>query len=59
MLAVGDLKVLRDTSPEPKIRSFLRRGEAETTTRVMPEPAPHGRADERNDIAWEARSVQP
>jgi len=32
MLAVGDPKILRDTSPEPKIRSFLRRGEAETTT---------------------------
>ena len=32
MLAVGDPKVLRDTSPDPKIRSFLRRGEAETTT---------------------------
>jgi len=32
MLAVGDPKTLRDTSPEPKIRSFLRRGEAETTT---------------------------
>jgi phospholipid/cholesterol/gamma-HCH transport system ATP-binding protein len=32
MLAVGDPKTLRDTSPDPKIRSFLRRGEAETTT---------------------------
>jgi phospholipid/cholesterol/gamma-HCH transport system ATP-binding protein len=32
MLAVGDPKRLRDTSPDPKIRSFLRRGEAETTT---------------------------
>ena len=32
MLAVGDPKMLRDTSPDPKIRSFLRRGEAETTT---------------------------
>ena len=32
MLAVGDPKILRDTSPEPKIRAFLRRGEAETTT---------------------------
>jgi phospholipid/cholesterol/gamma-HCH transport system ATP-binding protein len=32
MLAVGDPKTLRDTSPEPKIRAFLRRGEAETTT---------------------------
>jgi phospholipid/cholesterol/gamma-HCH transport system ATP-binding protein len=32
MLAVGDPKTLRDTSPEPKIRAFLRRGEADTTT---------------------------
>jgi phospholipid/cholesterol/gamma-HCH transport system ATP-binding protein len=32
MLAVGDPKTLRDTSPDPKIRSFLRRGETETTT---------------------------
>jgi len=32
MLAVGDPKTLRDTAPEPKIRAFLRRGEAETTT---------------------------
>ena len=28
----GIPKTLRDTSPEPKIRAFLRRGEAETTT---------------------------
>ena len=28
MLAVGNPKTLRDTSPEPKIRAFLRRGEA-------------------------------
>jgi phospholipid/cholesterol/gamma-HCH transport system ATP-binding protein len=32
MLAVGNPKTLRDTSPEPKIRAFLRRGEADTTT---------------------------
>src|SRR5215468_2287981 len=33
MLAVGHPKTLRDTSPEPKIRTFLRRGEeADTTT---------------------------
>jgi phospholipid/cholesterol/gamma-HCH transport system ATP-binding protein len=32
MLAVGNPKTLRDASPEPKIRAFLRRGEAETTT---------------------------
>src|SRR5262247_2112344 len=32
MLAVGHPKTLRDTSPEPKIRAFLRRGEADTTT---------------------------
>src|SRR4029453_3620832 len=32
MLAVGDPKTLRDTSPEPRIRAFLRRGEADTTT---------------------------
>jgi phospholipid/cholesterol/gamma-HCH transport system ATP-binding protein len=32
MLAVGNPKTLRDTSPEPKIRSFLRRGEANATT---------------------------
>jgi phospholipid/cholesterol/gamma-HCH transport system ATP-binding protein len=31
MLAVGDPKTLRDTSPEPKIRTFLRRGEADQT----------------------------
>ena len=29
MLAVGNPKILRDTSPEPKIRTFLTRGEAE------------------------------
>jgi phospholipid/cholesterol/gamma-HCH transport system ATP-binding protein len=29
MLAVGNPKVLRDTSPEPKIRAFLTRGESE------------------------------
>jgi phospholipid/cholesterol/gamma-HCH transport system ATP-binding protein len=29
MLAVGHPKTLRDASPEPKIRAFLRRGEAE------------------------------
>jgi phospholipid/cholesterol/gamma-HCH transport system ATP-binding protein len=29
MLAVGNPKVLRDTSPEPKIRTFLTRGEVE------------------------------
>src|SRR2546429_3041167 len=28
MLAVGNPKTLRDTSPEPKIRAFLTRGEA-------------------------------
>jgi phospholipid/cholesterol/gamma-HCH transport system ATP-binding protein len=32
MLAVGNPKTLRDASPEPKIRAFLSRGEAETTT---------------------------
>ena len=32
MLAVGNPKTLRDTSPEPKIRAFLSRGEADTTT---------------------------
>jgi len=32
MLAVGNPKTLRDTSPEPKIRAFLRRGEADTST---------------------------
>jgi phospholipid/cholesterol/gamma-HCH transport system ATP-binding protein len=32
MLAVGNPKMLRDASPEPKIRAFLSRGEAETTT---------------------------
>ena len=32
MLAVGNPKTLRDTSPEPKVRAFLRRGEAEATT---------------------------
>src|SRR5499433_1300016 len=33
MLAVGNPKTLRDTSPEPRIRAFLRRGEeADTTT---------------------------
>jgi phospholipid/cholesterol/gamma-HCH transport system ATP-binding protein len=32
MLAVGNPKTLRDASPEPKIRAFLRRGEADTTT---------------------------
>jgi phospholipid/cholesterol/gamma-HCH transport system ATP-binding protein len=32
MLAVGNPKTLRDTSPEPKIRAFLSRGEAATTT---------------------------
>ena len=32
MLAVGHPATLRDTSPEPKIRAFLRRGEADTTT---------------------------
>src|SRR5262244_3570955 len=31
MLAVGHPATLRDTSPEPKIRAFLRRGEADTT----------------------------
>jgi phospholipid/cholesterol/gamma-HCH transport system ATP-binding protein len=29
MLAVGNPRTLRDTSPEPKIRAFLRRGESE------------------------------
>src|SRR5882724_11656353 len=29
MLAVGHPKTLRDTSPEPKIRAFLKRGEAD------------------------------
>jgi phospholipid/cholesterol/gamma-HCH transport system ATP-binding protein len=29
MLAVGNPKTLRDASPEPKIRAFLRRGEAD------------------------------
>jgi phospholipid/cholesterol/gamma-HCH transport system ATP-binding protein len=29
MLAVGNPKILRDASPEPKIRAFLRRGETE------------------------------
>jgi len=29
MLAVGNPKTLRDTSPEPKIRAFLTRGEAD------------------------------
>ena len=32
MLAVGNPKTLRDTSPEPKIQAFLRRGEADATT---------------------------
>jgi len=32
MLAVGNPKTLRDASPEPKIRAFLNRGEADTTT---------------------------
>ena len=32
MLAVGPPKTLRDTSPEPKIRAFLRRGDADATT---------------------------
>ena len=31
MLAVGNPATLRDTSPEPKIRAFLHRGEADTT----------------------------
>jgi phospholipid/cholesterol/gamma-HCH transport system ATP-binding protein len=31
MLAVGHPKTLRDTSPEPKIRTFLRRGESEAS----------------------------
>jgi len=31
MLAVGHPATLRDTSPEPKIRAFLRRGEADPT----------------------------
>ena len=31
MLAVGNPAVLRDTSPEPKIRAFLTRGEAEAS----------------------------
>ena len=32
MLAVGHPKTLRDASPEPKIRAFLSRGEADATT---------------------------
>ena len=32
MLAVGPPQTLRDTSPEPKIRAFLRRGEADPST---------------------------
>ena len=32
MLAVGPPKTLRDTSPEPKIRAFLRRGDVDATT---------------------------
>src|SRR5215813_14046704 len=32
MLAVGPPKTLRDTSPEPKIRAFLRRGDAGAIT---------------------------
>ena len=31
MLAVGHPKMLRDSSPEPTIRAFLRRGEADAT----------------------------
>jgi phospholipid/cholesterol/gamma-HCH transport system ATP-binding protein len=32
MLAVGNPKTLRDTSPEPKIRAFLKRGDADAST---------------------------
>ena len=32
MLAVGNPKSLRDTSPEPRIRAFLKRGEADAST---------------------------
>jgi phospholipid/cholesterol/gamma-HCH transport system ATP-binding protein len=32
MLAVSNPKTLRDTSTEPKIRAFLKRGEADTPT---------------------------
>ncbi len=32
MLAVGNPKTLRDISPAPKIRAFLTRGAADTTT---------------------------
>jgi phospholipid/cholesterol/gamma-HCH transport system ATP-binding protein len=32
MLAVGNPKTLRDTSPEPKIRAFLKRGAADSPT---------------------------
>ena len=32
ILAAGNPTILRDTSPEPKMRAFLRRGEADTTT---------------------------
>jgi hypothetical protein len=31
MLALGNSKTLRDTWPEPKMRAFLRRGDADTT----------------------------
>jgi len=34
MLAVGNPKTLRDTSPEPKIRAFLTRGEADAPPRA-------------------------
>ena len=49
MLAVGNPKTLRDTSPEPKIRAFLKRGEADATDGgVTPAPAPRlGRQGER------------
>src|SRR5499433_296244 len=36
MIAVGNPRTLRDESPEPKVRTFLRRGEDDTAARGTP-----------------------
>jgi phospholipid/cholesterol/gamma-HCH transport system ATP-binding protein len=42
MLAVGNPKALRDTAPEPRIRAFLRRGDADANRSVRPAPGAQG-----------------
>jgi phospholipid/cholesterol/gamma-HCH transport system ATP-binding protein len=48
MLAVGNPKTLRDASPEPKIRAFLRRGEADARPVRCRSPGPTAGQGEEN-----------